>query len=659
MNSQIESVVRKVRTALRFASHLRRNVRGNAMIIMAVALIPLMFVAGSAIDTARLYFVKSRLQQACDAGALAGRKFMAGTSFDSVAQQRARDFFNNNFRDGIFGSTGTSFVPTGTPDNQVHGDAATTVPMTLSSLMGMQPQRLTVSCDARLEIPNVDAMFVLDTTGSMGDPPPGGGASSKIQALRDAVMNFYDTVESTRQTGTRVRYGFVPYSTNVNVGMLLRREWLRDSWTYQSRVFDSQSTSTSTSTTTTTYGPSTYTGSKVTSTVSSGAAESCTAPANQGYSNPYTTGTISNDGTTRYWWEKWVANGTTYSASFSNGICTISKTVYNNYTQYRENVTKPCTSNCSSNNVTNYWWYQPVQFDVSGFKGNDPSGVVTGGTVAYPIGNANNAGATWTNVTWGGTKACIEERQTVRQLTYPSIPSAAYDMDFDMVPDPTRPETQWAPALPQVIYARSGVGSWTYGAVRSSSNLQRMDQYYGGAYTACPSPSRKLNSITRGSLQSYVNGLVPVGNTYHDIGFLWGVRLISPTGIFASENQTAPNGGSISRHIIFMTDGGTDTSSTNYEAYGISALDRRRTSTGSVPSKSDEDTIVANRLAVMCTAAKQKNITIWVIAFGTSLTPLLQNCASDGRAYQANDASQLNNAFKNIASQIAKLRISK
>jgi hypothetical protein len=53
------------------------------------------------------------------------------------------------------------------------------------------------------------------------------------------------------------------------------------------------------------------------------------------------------------------------------------------------------------------------------------------------------------------------------------------------------------------------------------------------------------------------------------------------------------------------------------------------------------------------------NITVWVIAFGTTKTPLLVNCASQGRDYQANDAAELNAAFAEIASQIAELRITK
>lgn len=55
---------------------LRSDVRGDTPPVRAVALIPICGLIGSRIDTPRLYAVKARLQQACDAAVLAGGKFM-------------------------------------------------------------------------------------------------------------------------------------------------------------------------------------------------------------------------------------------------------------------------------------------------------------------------------------------------------------------------------------------------------------------------------------------------------------------------------------------------------------------------------------------------------------------------------------------------------
>jgi hypothetical protein len=150
------------------------------------------------------------------------------------------------------------------------------------------------------------------------------------------------------------------------------------------------------------------------------------------------------------------------------------------------------------------------------------------------------------------------------------------------------------------------------------------------------------------------------GRTYHDIGFLWGLRLISREGLFASENGNAADGGSIARNIILMTDGATDSHIQDYEAYGLSALDRRRTDKASTPTDSQQDQIVEERLLRYCSIAKnQKGITVWVIAFGTALTPLLRDCASQGRAFEANSSQQLNDTFAEIAAKIAQLRLTR
>ncbi len=636
---------------------LARDRRGNTLAMMAIALIPLIGMAGSAIDTARVYYVKVRLQQACDAGVLAGRKTMDGTNFNSSAYQQAQAFFGNNFKTGMLGSQTPTFVPVKTTENQVAGTASVVVPMTLTKLMGMNPVTLSVACEAKLEIPNLDVMFVLDTTGSMTETNPG-DTQSKIAGLRTAVNNFYDTVEVAKKSGTQVRYGFVPYSTNVNVGMLLRPEWMVDRWKYQSRVEDGTGKSGTWKDTNEWIGDGNtnfkdLSGSRGTRTTT-GSSESCSAPGTSSdYYNKYEpAATWTESGPDKRW--RMVTqriHGSTYSASRSNGVCTITESWFINYVrEYRENQKRNPNYNQEVGGTPIYYWkYLRREFDVSAFKGSGAT--MAGGKTTEKIGNNHSM----REITWGAANACIEERWTVKQSNYDPFPTSAYDLDVDMVPDPANPDTQWKPWVPAFIYTRPNRDSPNVAEVRSSSNYFNASD--DSAYAPCPSPAVKLSVQSRGTFTNYVSKLTVGGNTYHDIGFLWGTRLLSPTGIFASENTSAPNGGDISRHLIFMTDGQTQTLRTVYEAYGISAWDQRRTN--GMPTDSDQDQIVANRLSALCTVAKRKNITVWVIAFGTTLSPMLSNCASDGRSFQANNAAQLNQTFSNIAAQIAKLRVAR
>jgi hypothetical protein len=181
-----------------------------------------------------------------------------------------------------------------------------------------------------------------------------------------------------------------------------------------------------------------------------------------------------------------------------------------------------------------------------------------------------------------------------------------------------------------------------------------MATFKSGAHAVCPQKAQKLAEISASELDSYLSSLTPSGKTYHDIGMVWGARLLSDKGLFASENA----GKNVSRHLIFMTDGDTDTAIEDYDAYGISAIDRRRASDLlSLPTKSLGDIEVALRFSALCKDVKAKNMTVWVIAFGTSLTKMLEDCASPGKAFQAANASELNDAFAKIASDIAQLRL--
>ena len=79
----------------------------------------------------------------------------------------------------------------------------------------------------------------------------------------------------------------------------------------------------------------------------------------------------------------------------------------------------------------------------------------------------------------------------------------------------------------------------------------------------------------------YVDSLQAVGATYHDMGLLWGARVASPTGIFGGiVNEKPSNGGTVSRHMIFMTDGELAPNVDINTTYGIESIDRRITGDG-------------------------------------------------------------------------------
>ena len=219
---------------------LAKDKSGNTLALIAAAIIPLLGLVGGGIDIGRAYIASSRLQAACDAGVLAARKEL-GTeaavtgSISSEVAEVGQRFFNLNFRSGSYGSENRDFVMTLEEDFAISGDAEVDVPTSIMGIFGFDRIPVSVDCQALLSVNNIDIMMVLDVTGSMRHTNEGDSAS-RIESLKTVVRNFHAQLEAAKAPDNEIRYGFVPYATNVNVGHLLEDSWVTESWTYQSRL---------------------------------------------------------------------------------------------------------------------------------------------------------------------------------------------------------------------------------------------------------------------------------------------------------------------------------------------------------------------------------------------------------------------------------------
>lgn len=611
----------------RFIRLFARDACGNTMAIMAIALIPLTGLVGSGIDLSRTYMVRARLQQSCDAGALAGRRAMSGITLDANSTDSARKFFTQNFPAGQFGSTNVVFTPTATADGQVAGTAVATVPMMVMSMFGVNAIPLSVTCEAKLEISNTDIVFVLDVSGTMTCAAVDTAATclnngsektnAKIKALRTAVLSFYDTISGNISSTARLRIGFVPYSSTVNVSGVIPTTWLVDNFQYQSRVADYTTMTALTATTTNTQ--ESY-ASNITN-------ANCTKYAANTYpttgTNPIVSGTAPATVTsTTYSAAVWAK--VSGSGSSALGTCKRSKKVV--ATPYGYSWTK----------FTN----QPVTYNVSDLKLGNSVNINVDQTGTVPVSGTYNpvqlatamgvgAASTW--------KGCIEERDSLPSTSFTTTPATAlHDMNIDELP--TSQATRWRPKWGDVVF---------------SGNNNPKD--------SCPKAMSKLDVMTRLQVANYIsasNGFVADGATYHDVGILWAARLMSPTGIFSNENTTAPNGKPISRHIIYMTDGEMRPDPSVYTAYGLESLDRRimGTTTPTLDNTKDRHNL---RFTAICNQARAKNITMWVVDFATALTSELTGCADPGKALLATTDDDLNSQFIQIADRISELRLSR
>lgn len=651
-----------------FLNRLLRSQSGNVMAIVAAAIIPLAALIGGGLDMSRAYMVRARLQQACDAAALAGRRAMTTSSMTQANKDEAKKFFDFNFPQNTFQTE--SFVPTiqskPSETTTVQVSAVTKMPTTVMRIFKYTEMPLEVTCESRFDIGNTDVMLVLDTTGSMAQSisDGAGGTTTRMAALQQAVKDFYDTLGAGSNNTGRIRYGFMPYSSTVNVGYQLPSSAMLggtagETAPYRTRraVYYYEDSSTP-STCYRRYGLntcySTSANANNASTTSKLYAAQCTAYGNNSGTNPSTSGSApSNTIKITYSYDSF--NGSTASPSGSNDRKCVRR---------EDIITKTyATTNTDGAGKTFYYW-EYGQFSV------DVSAYISGNAVSNPTYNtsspndANNTAVASTS-TWLG---CIEERSTDSTITAStstaSIPDTAYDLQIDTLP--TNADTKWRPHWPQVMFNSSG--RWLHD--NREDNGGDWYRASSGGWNACPSQSRKLTSYAdrtstptgqSSSFNTYVNGLIAVGGTYHDIGMIWGARFLSPTGIFSADNGNAPNGFNISRHIVFMTDGDMSAYDRVYGAYGYQKQD------GRVAATSTDDTgltaVHNRRLEMLCNAVKGKGITVWVIGFRNQsegdITSQLQGCASSSNHWMmAYTAASLTEKFKDIAKNIGGLRLS-
>ena len=516
------------RAGVRFFSRIAGDCRGNALVIAAAAFVPMAGLIGGGLDIARAHMAKSRLQQACDAAALAGRRAMSGSQLTDTAHAEALKFFNFNFPQRIYDTAPFEPSIVRVENDTVRITAETTIPTTIMSIFGFHEIAVGVECEAANELVNTDIMLVLDVTGSMEDEIGGVG---KIESLREAVMELYDQLEPTQEkladAGLRLRYGVLPYSQTVNVGRLLLAE-------------------------------------------------------------------------------------------------------------HPQNIAQKAT-------------YPHCQMD---WRGR-----VTGCTnVAKNVDAvAHGRGGGGQNQARGPWAGCIQERKTVNTIGPNSplgVPMGAWDLDINMKPKPSDDPSSWAPYLPFEARVTTPYGSGSYGDIGET----------------CPVEALHLAEMTESDMQDAVDALTTVGGTYHDIGMIWGARMISNEGVFGARNPEIFNGFPVQKHIIFMTDGLICPNGDVYSAYGVERGQRLITSAGASLDTECEDpndyTTYQNthsrRFEIACNQAKslgERGVAVWVVSFEAPLTGSLVNCADPGRAFMADDEAELIEQFRNIGKSIAALRI--
>jgi Flp pilus assembly protein TadG len=190
---------------------------GATAMLFGLCLIPVVASVGAALDFARAANVRTGLQMAVDATALAMARDL-GSDFSSYGDKRlaeyAQKMFPANFQrtDGTLGSVGAR-----NDGGTIKVSADATVKTSIMGLFHIDTIKVAATGSVGWSPTKIDLALVLDNTLSMA-------SSGKMTELKKAINDLLKDMEPYKES---IRISIIPFDTQVNVGTSFRgASWL-------------------------------------------------------------------------------------------------------------------------------------------------------------------------------------------------------------------------------------------------------------------------------------------------------------------------------------------------------------------------------------------------------------------------------------------------
>ena len=176
--------------------------------LFGLTVVVMMGGLGLAIDSARVYGQKSKLQNSVDAAVLATARRVA---LDPTANITSvfTSFLNASnpvAHDAVIASISVS-----KSGNAIDATVKSSMPSTFMQLFGTKTVRVDANSQAEFGIGDIELVLALDNTASM--------AGGKIATLKDASQRLVDSLSRNAPSPDKLRVGVVPFAKYVNVGM--------------------------------------------------------------------------------------------------------------------------------------------------------------------------------------------------------------------------------------------------------------------------------------------------------------------------------------------------------------------------------------------------------------------------------------------------------
>ncbi len=648
----IASIARGIAATL---NALRADRRGSVAWLMAAAIVPLVASIGLSIDGARAWLVKSRLSQAIDAAGLAGGRVISSPTRDTDIQM----FFNANFpADFMKAQVDGPHIAVDTDLTTITLNARATLPTTFMRVVGIN--ELTVRADTVIKRTDrgMELVLVMDNTGSMR-------TNDRIGKMKVAATQLVNFLYGNRETVPNFWVGLVPYVAVVNIGAVAHPTWAVP---HTASSFEVVSMTRSTVTFDDSNEPRT--------------AIVC-VNINASFSGQLRSGYIvdvtgASDAKYNGRFMMRAGNGASApSGDFGPG-----------------SIASPGCPIDNSNNTTRFWyqisptanWYDltPVQ--------SMPATPATRADPFVPIMVARPSPVYHDSSSW---KGCVEARGTPYEETDAEALPATQPFVRSYWPSTNRMKFyEFGTANPYRVlknngYARPGDNDW--GTPRHPQDMAgavvetvAADNDAHGPNIGCapailPLQPNKSTAVTAIAAM----GPWSRGGTMANLGLAWGWRTLSPAwrGMWGAPSPAnLPldyNTPLIDKVVILLTDGTNEwydwpshppgcasvspcglPGDADYTGYG--RLAEQRLGAG-INTNGAAQTEINNRMTALCAAMKAQGIIIYAIVVETpspSTNALYEGCASKPEFYfPTPDANDLGDVFKQIAEQLANLRL--
>ena len=206
--------------------------RGGVAPMFAFAIVPVLGLVGAAVDYSRANSVRTGMQSAIDATALAMAK-LAPTLTQAQLQQQTTAYFNTMFNHPEAKNLVVTPTYTTAGGSQLVISVSGSVDTSFMKLMGFTSLNVGSNSTVKWGNNRLRVALALDNTGSMAD-------DGKLSALKSATKNMLTQLKNAATQNGDVYVSIIPFSRDVNASAIgdSSSSWLRfkktgtdtDSW---------------------------------------------------------------------------------------------------------------------------------------------------------------------------------------------------------------------------------------------------------------------------------------------------------------------------------------------------------------------------------------------------------------------------------------------